>query len=206
MAFSYCLDFNLRFVGDEADEFLDYAARTWPAMWESIEGVSNPLLLSNAFALSGKYGYRLRVDIRRLSDLVNVEAAMTSQADWKETRRRWFDARAAGQASLSQIVSGSDNYSEPGSKDGLVHCVISHADFPGPELYARVLANTAGVIAFQSHRQILSAPADRHQSWLRLRGLEHLDSVFESVSELGTSSALLYGEIREVDGNLLVGA
>jgi hypothetical protein len=206
MAFSYCLDFDLRFVGDEAEEFLDYAARTWPAMWESIEGVSNPLLLSNAFALSAKYGYRLRVDLRKLSDLANVEEAMTSRSDWKETRRRWFDARAAGQAGLSQIVSGTESYSEPKATGGLVHCIISHPDIAKSEHHAGALASAEGVVGFQSHRQVLSPRTDRHQTWIRLDGLQHLDTLFERVNQLETSSALLYGEIREVDGSLLVGA
>src|SRR6266540_3987392 len=90
---------------------------------------------------------RQRSSPRLLSDLVHIEKAMTTTTLGKRRGRRCFDARAAAQATLSRIVLGGDNRSEPASKDGLIHGVISHADSPGARHYARVFARCEGAAA-----------------------------------------------------------
>jgi hypothetical protein len=208
MSVSYCLDFNLRFAGEEAEEFLTRAVRTWPPLWEGIPGVTGTLLLSNALALGGPLGYRWRVDFERLSDLVNADRALNS--DDEETRRiveHWFDGRSSAQASISQSIAGEANYNAyGGGAEGLIHCVFLHSERAHSQQHTKVGSETKGVLAFQSHQELLSPDARGYATWFRLAGLDHLDSVFAATSEFGSRTARLFGEVKEIDGNLFLGA
>ena len=208
MSVSYCLDFNLRFAGEEAEEFLGRAVRTWPALWEGIPGVASTLLLSNAFALGGPLGYRWRVDFEKLSDLLSVDRALKS--DDGETRRiveHWFDGRSAARASISQSIAGEANYNTyDGGEEGLIHCVFLHSEKAHSQQHARVASKTKGVLACESQQELLSPDVRGYATWVRVAGLEQLDSVFAATSDLPSRTAHLFGEVKEIDGNLLVGA
>ena len=208
MSFSYYCDFNLKFAGEEAEEFLADAARSWPPLWESIPGVTSTLLLSNAFALGGPLGYRWRVDLGKASDLGNVDKALRSgDGDWKRIRARWFEARTSVRGALAETVAGAEDYGAKGYTDeGLIHCVVSHSDDGNLERHAAAAESISGVLAFQSHRHVLGSAANGPETWLRVARLEDLDSVVGSFRELGSQPAHLFGEVREIDGNLFVGA
>src|SRR4051812_44067310 len=109
--FSYVIEFNLAQRGDDAQEFLADAARTWPKLWGNIPGVSGVLLLSSAFALGGKFDYQLRVDLDSLSTLARIDEALKSDdSEWVRARTDWFRSRVAARAHLSEHVAGNKAY------------------------------------------------------------------------------------------------
>jgi hypothetical protein len=209
MAFSYACDFNLRHAGAEAEEFVAEAARSWPPLWEAIPGVRSTLLLSNAFALGGPYQYRWRVDIDRLSTLAAIDDALKSDdSDWRRIRKHWFEARSAVQANLTEAVTGNGDYAASGDRDALIHWLVAAANGAGRKL-AEEAGSIEGVVAAEAHRPVVAVKgygsgADEHV-WYRLAGLKALDSVAEhGIRDI--SAGQLFGEIREIDGSLFVGA
>lgn len=206
--YSYVLEFNLRFSGGEAEEYLSDAVRAWPRLWGEIPGVTGTLLLSSAFGLGGKFGYQWRVDFERLSTLARIDEALKSDdQSTREIVREWFKARTAVRARVSRHLPGSDSYDlGQGGKDGAIHYVLQAG--PGEKGRATSLLDTArsasGVVAVQAQRAELGTAASGEQLWLRLRGLESLDSVADL--DLGAGNGELFGEIRELDGSLFAGA
>jgi hypothetical protein len=207
MAFSYACDFNLRYAGAEAEEFVAEAARSWPPLWEAIDGVKSTLLLSNAFALGGPYQYRWRVDIEQLSTLAAIDDALKSDdSDWQRIRKQWFDARSGVQAHLTEAVTGNGDYARSGDREALVHWLVASENGSGKKL-AEAAESIDGVVAAEAHRPVLTVKGHGggDHVWYRLAGLKALDSVAErGISDI--SAGQLFGEIREIDGSLFVGA
>ena len=62
--YSYVMEFNLGPHGEETQEYLADAARTWPKLWGDIPGVTGTLLLCSAFALGGVSPHQARTSRR----------------------------------------------------------------------------------------------------------------------------------------------
>lgn len=204
--YSYVCDFNLKFAGTEAEDFLGRAARSWPELWEGIPGVTSTLLLSNAFALGGDYEYRFRVDIERLSTLASIDKALKSDdGEWRRIRQEWFEARSSVRGSLSARVSGERDYlARSDDREALIHWVLPESNGADLKQSTDSLRGIEGVVASEGHRPITAAL--QHETWARLAGLEALDSIVESRGEDSLGGARLFGEIREIDGALFAGA
>lgn len=207
MPFSYICDFNLRFAGAEAEEFVADAARSWPPLWEAIPGVTSTLLLSNAFALGGDYEYRWRVDIEQLSTLGAIDDALKSDdGEWQRIREQWFDARTAAGGSLTETVSDNGDYAAARDREALIHWLVPAKEGAGKEL-AGEAHSIEGVVAAETHRPVIAhkgAGLGEH-TWFRLAGLKALDSFVERGAQI-VGSAQLFGEITEIDGSLFIGA
>lgn len=204
---SYYCDFNLSFAGSAADDFIAQAAGTWPELWESIPGVRRTLLLSNAFALGGDFGYRWRIDIDSLSTLANIDGALKSDdGGWRRIRKHWFDARTGVRSTLTEYIAGAkDYYGANGDEEALIHCVVSDTDADAARKRADSARTGNGVVAVQSQRPVLAPFGTGHETWFRLAGLANLDQVIEDGGSVG-ARAQLFGEVREIDGALFVGA
>jgi hypothetical protein len=192
--YSYVIEFNLAQRGDDAQEFLADAARTWPKLWGDIPGVTGTLLLSSAFALGGEFDYQLRVDLESLSTLSRIDEALKSDnSEWVRARTDWFRSRVAARAHLSEHVAGDDGYLKAEkSADAAVHLVLHSGLDEGQRTVERVQGN-------DSVSGLVSA-----QTGLRLQSLDNLDSV--AAAGLNVSNGRLFGELREVDGSLFAGA
>lgn len=204
--YSYVCDFNLKFAGAEAEDFLGRAARSWPQLWERIPGVTSTLLLSNAFALGGEYEYRFRVDIERPSTLASIDKALKSDdGEWRRIRQEWFQARSSVRGSLTARVSGEQDYlGRSDNLEALIHWVVPESNGADLKTSTESLRGIDGVVASEGHRPISAAL--QHETWARLSSLEALDSVVESRGEDSLAGARLFGELREVDGALFAGA
>lgn len=206
--FSYVIEFNLAQRGDDAQEFLADAARTWPKLWGGIPGVTGTLLLSSAFALGGKFDYQLRVDLESLSTLSRVDEALKSDdSEWVRARTDWFRSRVSARAHLSQHVAGNEAYAQPekGAYGG-VHLVLLSGLGEGSQTVERAQAakSVSGLLSVQTVRSVVGASIPHEQTWLRLESLDSLDSIAEA--GLDVTHSRLFGELREVDGSLFAGA
>jgi hypothetical protein len=203
--FSYVIEFNLAQRGEEAQEFLAEAARTWPKLWGDIPGVTGTLLLSSAFALGGKFSYQLRVDLESLSTLARLDEVLKGDdPEWVRARNHWFRHRTTARAHLSEHVAGDEGYAAQKHRgsDGAVHLVLSTTERGGNQLEA---ANSvSGLVGSQTVRSLVGADVPHEQTWLRLQSLNDLDSV--SAAGLNVGAGRLFGELREVDGSLFAGA
>jgi hypothetical protein len=206
--YSYVIEFNLAQRGDDAQEFLADAARTWPKLWGDIPGVTGTLLLSSAFALGGEFDYQLRVDLESLSTLSRIDEALKSDnSEWVRARTDWFRSRVAARAHLSEHVAGDDGYLKAEkSADAAVHLVLHSGLDEGQRTVERVQGNdsVSGLVSAQTVRSLVGAPVPHEQTWLRLQSLDNLDSV--AAAGLNVSNGRLFGELREVDGSLFAGA
>jgi hypothetical protein len=229
MMYSYVTEFNLAVRGDEADEYLLDAVRTWPTLWGSIPGVTGTLLLANAFALGGDFEYQWRVDIDKLATLARIdETVKAGEGGWRESRKKWFRARTALRAHVSRHVAGDERYCEEGKgTHGAVHAVVSTASLASrhssehPEAARERLAparerlealrerveavrSVSGIHSAQARRAMLGSAVSGEQIWLRMDSLERLDDL--AGVHLDAAEAQVFGEIREVDGALFEGA
>lgn len=207
--YSYVLEFNLGKRGDEAEEFLAEAVRTWPRYWEEIPGVTRTLLLCSAFALGGEYQYKWRVDVENLSTLSNIDRVMKAgEGGWREKRQKWFEARTEARAQMLQYRAGDKGHLEARQgEEGAIHLVLHHrSGESGPaEDRLGALRGVAGVVSAQALRRVLGPDDVSDQTWLRLESLDHLDDVAAS-QDLAVGPGELFGELREVDGSLFTGA
>ena len=208
--YSYVIECNLGQRGDEAQEYLADAVRTWPRLWGDIPGVTGTLLLSSAFALGGEFEYQWRVDIDTLSTPSRVDEAMKSgDGGWRKTRNDWFAARTVARAQVLSHVAGDEAYCQgPKGKDAAVHLVLQSPASASERSASRLDAvrSAPGVVSAQALRSVVGSAAAQEQTWLRLESLESLDSVDNAVrADLG-GSGRLFGELREVDGSLFAGA
>jgi len=195
--YTYAIEFDLEQRGDAAEDFLHDAARTWPGIWGDLPGVTGTLLLSSAFALGGDYAYQWRVDIEALSTLAHLDEALKSgQKGWKQASAAWFRARTRTRAQVHAHVGGDRDYTAAVDR-GLVHVALS-ADA------AEGLADVAGVNATRSLRPVFGRGTGE-TTWVRLSGLDALDSLGDRLTG-ATFPGQIFGEIREVDGDLFVGA
>jgi hypothetical protein len=204
--YSYVIEFNLAQRGDDAQEFLADAARTWPGLWGGIPGVSGVLLLSSAFALGGEFDYQLRVDLESLATLSKVDEALKSDdSDWVRARTEWFRSRTAARAHLSEHVAGNEAYAQAGA-DGAVHLVLHSEVGESKRSTDRIEAanSVSGLVSAQTVRSVVGASLPHEQTWLRLQSLDNLDGV--ASAGLDVSHGRLLGELREVDGSLFSGA
>ncbi|GGM34188.1 hypothetical protein GCM10011608_18330 [Micromonospora sonchi] len=205
---SYLLEFNLRQRGDEAQEYLADAVRTWPKLWEDIPGVTGTLLLSSALALGGEFEYLWRVDIAKLSTLSRIDDVMKSgENGWRKTRAEWFKARTVARAHIADHVGGLETYCQrQEGKSGAIHFVFHSRPEESGRSADRLKAvrSVPGVVATQALRTVAGSTESAEQTWLRLDSLDSLDNVAEVDRVLG--SGRLFGEIREVDGSLFAGA
>jgi hypothetical protein len=206
--FSYVIEFNLAQRGDDAQEFLADAARTWPRLWGDIPGVTGTLLLSSAFALGGEFDYQLRVDLESLSTLSRIDEALKSDnSEWVRARTDWFRSRVAARAHLSEHVAGNEEYAQAQKgAEGSVHLVLHSGVEEGGRAAERIEAanSVSGLVSAQTVRSVVGAPAPHVQTWLRLQSLDNLDGV--AAAGLDVSHGKLLGELREVDGSLFAGA
>ncbi|HEU5269781.1 MAG TPA: hypothetical protein VFU36_07645 [Jatrophihabitans sp.] len=207
--YSYVIEFNLAQRGEEAQEFLAEAARTWPKVWGDIPGVTGVLLLSSAFALGGDYDYQLRVDLESLSTLARVDEALKSDSDqaWVRARTEWFRSRIAARAHLSEHVAGDESYAHARhSEAGGVHLVLHGGIGESGRATERIASanSISGLVSAQTLRSVVGTAAPREHTWLRLQSLEHLDGVADA--GLDVTHGHLLGELREVDGALFSGA
>ncbi|NJQ00414.1 hypothetical protein [Streptomyces zingiberis] len=204
--YSYVLKFNLRQRGDDALDYLHRAVRTWPRLWGEIPGVNGTLLLLNALALGGQFEYHWRVDIDSLDTLSRIDRTIASgEGGWEEARREWFAHRTVAQAQVSGYPGASGRYCEerPGT-DGAIHLVVSATDHRGPaERHLSRLRAADGVLSLQVLTPALGSTAVP-EVWLRLEGLDSLDEVVPTTQEIGVTT--VFGEVREVAGNLFLGA
>jgi hypothetical protein len=204
MAFSFQSDFSLKFAGEEARDFIGDAVRTWPELFERVPGVTGTLLLSNSFALGGAFEYRWRVDIEKVSTLDALGAAFGSDDPaWSRLMSRWFSARTAVSARVMEHTAGDDGYAA-GGEDALVHVVLG-TNGGGKEATEATLRQARGVRAFQAQRTVLTAGPTVQESWVRLGGLGEIDDFAQSISA-STVPSQLFQEVREIDGDILVGA
>lgn len=206
--YSYVCEFNLRFTGAEAEEYLADAVRSWPRLWGEIPGVTGTLLLSNAFGLGGEFEYQWRLDIESLSTFSRIDEAVKSEDDaWRKIRREWFRARSGVRARVSRHLEGSDSYGlGRGGKDGAIHFVFQASPevaFSGTDLLEPV-RRVPGVVAVQALHPVFGPTTSGRQVWARLESLDSLDEV--AALDLGAGNGQLFGEIREVDGSLFAGA
>ena len=206
--YTYILEFNLRFAGGEAEEYLSGAVRAWPRLWGEIPGVTGTLLMSSAFGLGGEFGYQWRVDFERLSTLARIDEALKSdEQSSRRIVREWFEARSAIRSRVSRHLAGSDSYDlERGGTDGAIHFVFQTGRGGGDRVSGllETARSASGVLAAQAHRTELGTAPAQEQLWLRLQGLESLDTVADL--DLGAGYGEIFGEIREVDGSLFSGA
>ena len=206
--YSYVIEFNLGRRGDDAQEYLADAVRTWPRLWGDIPGVTGTLLLSSAFALGGEFEYQWRVDIDTLSTLSRVDEAMKSgDGGWRKTRKEWFDARTAARAQVSAHLAGNETYcQDQKGKDGAIHFVFHSRSGESGRSADRLdaVGSVSGVVSTQALRPVVGSAVPYEQTWLRLESLDSLDDVAEV--DLGVGYGRLFGEIRELDGSLFAGA
>jgi hypothetical protein len=204
--YCYVIEFNLAQRGDDAQEFLADAARTWPRLWGAIPGVTGVLLLSSAFALGGDFDYQLRVDLDSPSTLSKIDEALKSDdSEWVRARTEWFRSRTAARAHLSEHVAGNESYAQAGA-EGAVHLVL-HSEIgqnTQPADRIETVNSVSGVVSSQTVRPLVGALLPQDQTWLRLQSLDNLDSV--AAAGLDVSHGRLLGELREVDGSLFSGA
>lgn len=203
--YSYVIEFNLAQRGDQAEEFLADAVRTWPRQWRDIPGVTGTLLLSSAFALGGDFAYQWRVDIESLATLSRVDTAMKSgNGGWRKTRDEWFRARTAARAHISAHVAGDEKYSHAGEdRSAAIHLAVQSTEPAGSVTKLAAVESAKGVVSSQVLRPIIGSPIAGEQHWIRLDSLDHLDEVNELAAG---GRGQLFGEIREVDGSLFSGA
>jgi hypothetical protein len=206
--YTYVVEFNLRFSGAEAEEYLYGAVRAWPRLWREIPGVTGTLLLSSALGLGGEFGYQWRVDFEGLSTLARIDEALKSDEHSGRTIvREWFEARSAIRSRVSRHLAGSDGYDlERGGTDGAIHFVFQSERGEGDRALGllETARSASGVLAVQAHRTELGTARTQEQLWLRLQGLDSLDAVADL--DLGAGYGEIFGEIREVDGSLFSGA
>ncbi len=207
--YSYVIEFNLAIRGDEADEYIVDAVRTWPTLWGSIPGVTGTLLLASAFALGGGFEYQWRVDIDRLATLARIdETVKAGEGGWRKSRKEWFRARTAMRSHVSRHVAGDEQYCrEHKGTDGAVHAVIGTASHTSRQHSAKRLEavrSVPGVLSAQTLRPVLGSAVSGEQTWLRMDSLESLDDL--AGVDLEANAARVFGEIREVDGALFEGA
>lgn len=223
---SYICDFNLRVSGEEAEKYLTRIVREWPALYAELPGVQGTLLLANAFALAGEYTYQWRVDFESLKTLRVIDEALKSDdPKWREARAEWFDRRAGVRARLLRQDSGSPGLytKSDGGKDGLVHFVLSYGSGGVSQLTSSlslfqwiptVWRSLSGVRALQ-HLTVVIQPfsGGKHEIWARLGDLSALEEIrlandfyLLQVLRANDFTTHLYGELREVEGALLVGA
>jgi hypothetical protein len=206
--YSYVIQFNLGQRGDEAQEYLADAVRVWPRLWGEIPGVTGTLLLSSALALGGEFEYQWRVDIEGLATLSRIDDAIRSgDGGWRKASKEWFRARTAARAQVSGHVGGNEEYSRgQKGKDGAIHYVFHSPSGESGRSADRLeaLGSVSGVISAQALSPVIGSFDSPEQTWVRLESLESLDAVAEV--DLGAGHGRLFGEIREVDGSLFVGA
>lgn len=205
--YSYVIEFNLAHRGEQAEEYLEEAVRTWPKLWNDIPGVCGTLLLSSAFALGGDFEYQLRADIENLATLSTIDKVMKTDHTWARTRKKWFKARIATRATVSKVLGGSETYCEPQKgADAAIHLVFNSPSGESGRASDRLKAveSARGVVAAQAVRIVAGANGFSEQTWLRLGGLDQLDEV--SDIDLGEGVSHVFGELREVDGSLFAGA
>lgn len=205
--YSYVIEFNLKQRGDEAEDYLAEAARTWPKLWGDVPGVTGTLLLSSALALGGEFEYQWRVDLERLATLARIDELMKSDHQWQRTRRRWFRARTVARAHLSRHIGGDEAYcAEQKGVEGAVHFVL-HAPSAGSDRTSEQLdavRSAPGVVSSQQLAQVAGSAVSAEQTWVRLESLDRLDDVANL--RVGEGFGRLYGELREVEGSLFAGA
>jgi len=206
--YTYVTEFNLAVRGDEADEYIMESVRTWPELWGSIKGVTGTLLLGNAFALGGDFEYQFRVDIESLGTLARIdETVKACRGGWRKSRKDWFRNRTAVRSQMSSHVAGDKQYcQERKGKDGAVHAVISTASRGSKGFSESLDAVRAlpAVVAAQMLRPVMGSAESGEEAWLRMDSLEGLDDLAGKGLEVG--DIRLFGEIRELDGSLFVGA
>ncbi|MFG2752443.1 hypothetical protein [Streptomyces xanthophaeus] len=207
--YSYVLEFNLGMRGDDAEEYLAEAVRTWPRYWEEIPGVTRTLLLCNAFALAGNYQYKWRVDVETLSALSSIDRVMKAgDGGWREMRAKWFKARTEARAQMLQYVAGNERHLDARrGEEGAIHLVLHDPsqESKSAEDRLRALEGASGVVSAQALRRVLGPGQASKQIWLQLESLDGLDGVAAS-SDLAAGPGELFGELREVDGALFAGA
>lgn len=206
--YSYVAEFNVGPHSEETREFLADAARIWPKLWEDIPGVTGTLLLANAFALGGEFAYQWRVDFDTLATLSRIEEVQKSgEGGWRKVRQEWLSTRTAVRAHVSRRLAGSETYCRAQKdEDAAIHFVF-HGSSSEPEHAASRLdavRSAPGVVSAQVLRPVLGSAISHEQTWMRLESLDRLDGV--GALDLGVGSSRLFGEIREVDGSLFVGA
>jgi hypothetical protein len=216
---SYIFDFNLNVVGEAADRYLTKAVQQWPALFEELPGVQGTLFLINAFTLAGRYTYSFRVDFESFTTLAAYDEALKSDDQrWREVKSDWFERRTEVRGRVLRGAGQSDLQ----SGKGLLHVVLGYqggANGSGAaagDQAARVsqeLQNFEGVEHAQHFTTVFQpAGGDASEVWLRVAGIDTLDSVDAITShanrlvagQLTTSG--LYGELRLVEGALLSGA
>lgn len=206
--YSYVAEFNLGPHSEETREFLADAARIWPKVWGDIPGVTGTLLLANAFALGGEFQYQWRVDLDTLGTLSRIEEVQKAgEGGWRKVREEWLEARTAVRAHVSRRLAGSETYCrEQKDRDAAIHFVFHASSTESGHLASRLNAvrSAPGVVSAQVLQPVLGSAVSNEQTWLRLESLDNLDGV--AAAELGVGSGQLFGEIREVDGSLFVGA
>lgn len=206
--YSHIVEFNLSVHGDDADEFLLDAARTWPTLWGSIPGVTGTLLLVNAFALGGDFEYQWRVDIDSLAFFARMdETVKAGEGGWRESRREWFRYRTAVRAHVSSQVAGHERYCQESKEtDAAVHAVMHTAPSASGRSEERLEAvrSLSGVASAQTLRPVFGSAASGEQTWLRMDSVERLDDLARIAPEIG--GARVFGEMREVAGSLFTGA
>ncbi|MEU5635904.1 hypothetical protein ACH47C_19460 [Streptomyces rishiriensis] len=207
--YSYVLEFELAQRGEEAKEYLADAVRSWPNLWEKIPGVTRTLMLCSAFGLGGTFTYAWRVDMNTLGTLSRIDQVMKSgEGGWRETRQEWFKARTARRGHmLRHLVGNEDHLRGEDGTDGAIHLILNGQSGASTRLEDRLktLQGVSGVVSAQALRPVLGSDDMGEQIWLRLEGLESLDSVAASDNQL-TGDGRVFGEVREVDGALFVGA
>jgi len=206
--YSYVMEFNLGQHGDETQEYLADAVRTWPKLWGDIPGVTGTLLLCSAFALGGEFEYQWRVDIDTLATLSRIDEAQKSgEGGWRKARKEWFKARTAVRAYVSSHQAGNEAYCEgQKGKDGAIHFIFHSPSGESGRLADRLNAveSASGVVSAQVLRPVMGSAVSHEQTWMRLESLNSLDNV--AAVELGVGYGQLFGEFRELDGSLFVGA
>lgn len=204
--YSYVMEFNLGSHGEQTQEYLADAVRTWPELWGDIPGVTGTLLLCSAFALGGEFEYQWRVDFDTLATLSRIDEAQKSGL-WRKSRQEWFKARTAVRAQVSRHLAGNDAYCRgQKGKDAAIHFVFHSPSGESGRSADRLNAvgKASGVVSAQALRPVMGSAVSHEQTWIRLKSLDSLNDV--AAVELGAGHGQLFGEIREVDGSFFVGA
>lgn len=225
---SYICEFNLNLAGEEAEKYLTSIVREWSALYAELSGVRGTLFLTNAFGLAGEYTYLYRVDMESIKTLQVIDDAIKSDdARWRNARAEWFGIRTGVRARLLRLDSVTPGYcsQSSGARDGLIHYVLTYGS--GGHGREQVLANRElkdrlpeiwgtlkGVSTLQHFTAaVRSFNGGWHEVWARLADLSALEEVYQAndthlgeILKAGSIITSLYGEMREVDGSLLIGA